>query len=94
MIGPEQPLGTVDRERFDVVDDSVAAVVTLAGVALGVLVGEDRTDGAHDGRRCEVLAGDQLQPGDLTFGLGIDEIEQFGVGLGVGRERHGSVLHS
>ena len=94
MIGPEQTLGTVDRERLDIVDDSVATVVTLAGISLGVLVGEDRTDGAHDSGRCEVLAGDQLQPRDLAFCLGIDEVEQFGVGLGVGREWHGSVLHS
>ncbi len=46
VVGAEQRLHPVDGELLDVVDDGVAAVVALAGVALGVLVGEHRADGA------------------------------------------------
>ena len=42
VVGAEQRLDPLDRERLDVVDDRVAAVVALARVALGVLVGERR----------------------------------------------------
>ena len=94
VIGAEQLLDAVDGQSLDVVDHRVTAVVPLAGIPLGVLVGQHRTDCAHHRRRREVLAGDQLQAGDLTLRLGVDEIEQLCVWLGVGRERHRSLLHS
>ena len=40
--GVEQGLQPVDREVLRDVDELAAAVVALAGIALGVLVGEDR----------------------------------------------------
>ena len=43
VFGAEQRLGPLDGDRLDVVDHQVAAVVALAGIALGVLVGEHRT---------------------------------------------------
>jgi hypothetical protein len=74
------------------VDDLVAAVVALAGVALGVLVGEHRTDGGHHRGRGEVLAGDQLDAVDLTLDFTFDEAHDLEVGVGVGGKRHDGVL--
>ena len=50
VLGVEQRLGALDGDRLDLVDDLVAAVVPLAGVALRVLVGEHRADGAQHRR--------------------------------------------
>ena len=61
VFGSEQLLGAVDAQLLDVVDVLVAAVVALAGVALGVLVGQDRAESDQDGRRDVVLGGDHLQ---------------------------------
>jgi hypothetical protein len=63
VIGSEKFATATARQVLDVVDDHVAAVVALTGVALGVLVGEHRTGGGHNRRRREVLARDQLDPG-------------------------------
>ena len=89
VLGAEQLLGAIDGELLDRVDDGVAAVVALARVALGVLVGEHRTDGTHDGGRREVLAGDQLDAGRLALDLTLDERRDLEVGIGVGWEGHG-----
>ncbi len=88
VVGAEEGLDPLDRQTFDAVDHGVAAVVALARVTLGVLVGEHAADGTHHRRRGEVLAGDQLQPGDLALEFGIDEVEDSGVGGGVAGERH------
>ena len=45
VLGAEQRLHPVAGEVLDLVDDLVAAVVALARVALGVLVGEHRAGG-------------------------------------------------
>ena len=53
VLGAEQRLGAVDRELLDDVDVLAAAVVALARVALGVLVGQHgalRTRGPPAGR--------------------------------------------
>ena len=55
-LGAEQGLHPVDGELLDDVDVLAAAVVAPAGVALGVLVGQDRALGLHHGERGEVLA--------------------------------------
>jgi hypothetical protein len=89
VVGAEDALHPLDGQRLDVVDDGVAAVVALARVALGVLVGERAAHRTHDGRRGEVLAGDELQAGGLPFDFAIDEIEHDGVGVGVAGEGHG-----
>ena len=88
VLGAEQRLGALDGEVLDVVDDRVAAVVALARVALGVLVGEHRAGGAQHRRRGEVLAGDQLQAGGLAFELEREQPVDLEVGIGVGGERH------
>ena len=56
VVGTEEGLGPLDGDGLDLVDDLVAAVVALARIALGVLVGEHRAGGPQHGRRGEVLA--------------------------------------
>ena len=50
VVRTEQFLGALDRERLDVVDVLTAAVVALARIAFGVLVGEHRALRRHDPR--------------------------------------------
>ncbi len=76
VVGAEQRLHPVDRELFDRVDDRVAAVVPLARIALGVLVGEHRAGRGHHRRRGEVLARDQLEAGGLALDLALDEVDR------------------
>ena len=47
--------GAVAGEVLDQVDNLASTVVALTGVALGVLVGEYRSDSLHDGRRSEIF---------------------------------------
>ena len=93
-VGAEELLDAVDGQLLGDVDELAAAVVALARVALGVLVGELAALGLHDGRRGVVLAGDQL---DVVFlaavlvldgrpELGVDQGESGGVAV-----KHGSV---
>ena len=77
--GAEERLDPVDGELLDHVDVLAAAVVALARVALGVLVGEHRALRLHDGDRREVLRGDHLQRGLLAVQLLLHR----GVDLGV-----------
>src|SRR5204862_8033731 len=55
MLGFEQRFGAIDRELLHLVHDFTAAVVPLLGEPLGVLVGERRAHGLHDGHGGEVL---------------------------------------
>ena len=74
--------GGAPGQLLGLVDDLVAAVVALARVALGVLVGEDGAGGLHHRRRGEVLRGDQLHGAVLPLPLGVDDREQLGVTVG------------
>ena len=56
-----------------------AAVVTLAGVAFGVLVGQLGALGFHHGRRAVVFAGDQLNVLLLAVVFSLDGGKNFGV---------------
>ena len=55
VLGAEQLAGPPPGQVLDLVDDAVAAVVPLAGVALRVLVGEHRPGGGHHRPRGEIL---------------------------------------
>ena len=79
---PKSCLGALDRERLDLVHDLAAAVIALAGQALGVLVREHRADGLEHGGPGEVLGGDQLQLVALARELGVAEAGDLGVDLG------------
>ena len=56
----------------DHVDELAAAVVALAGIALGVLVGEDGPDRLQDRLGDEVLRGDHLELRALPLRLVAD----------------------
>src|SRR5665213_1483195 len=61
------------------------SVVALARVALGVLVGEDRTGGGHDRQGGEVFRGDELEGRVLALYLAPDDgLELRILGQGVG----------
>ena len=61
VLGAEQRLRALDRQRLGDVDELATAVVALAWIAFGVLVGEHRSRRFEDGAAHEVLRGDQLQ---------------------------------
>ncbi|CAM5739403.1 hypothetical protein SBADM41S_03919 [Streptomyces badius] len=85
MVHPEEGLGAADRQCLDLVDDLLALVVPLAGVALGVLVLEHGARGFEHGGGDVVLAGDQAQGIGLEPLLRADQGGQFGVGRDEGR---------
>lgn len=68
--------GTGLAKNFDLVDVLVAAVVSLARIALGVLVGKGRAEAFHNSLGGEVLTGNQLQTGPLSVLLLLDDVEQ------------------
>ena len=71
MLGAEQAFEPVAGEILDLVDKLAAAVVAVAGIALGIFVREHAPDRLHDGGAREVLAGDHLQPLVLARLLGL-----------------------
>src|SRR5690606_27722146 len=77
VVGAEELPGAVDGQLLRHVDVLAAAVVALAGVPLGVLVGELAALGLHDPRAGVVLAGDQLDVVLLAAVLGGDRRGQF-----------------
>ena len=96
VVGAEQFLGAVDGQLLDHVDVLATAVVALARIAFGVLVGEHRTLGFHHRRAGVVLRGDQLDVVFLTLGFLLHGSEEIGVETGEGQitAEHGSPLRS
>ena len=60
VLGVEELFGAVAREVFHFIGILAAAVITLARIAFGVLVGEDAAGGFEDRFRGEILARDQF----------------------------------
>jgi hypothetical protein len=82
VVDAEQRLGPLDRERLDLVDELLALVVALAGVALGVLVGEDRAARFEHRLGDVVFRGDHAQLVVLALGLALDEAGELRVSGG------------
>ena len=82
VLGPEQRLGAVDRELLGDVDLLAAAVVTAAGIALGVLVGQHRAGRVEHRLGNEVLRGDHLQRVLLASELAVEHLGDLGVDVG------------
>ena len=80
VLGPEQPLGPLDDDRLESVDHLVAAVVAPSRVSLGVLHGEDRALGLHDGERREVLRRDELDARRQALEFGVAQVGNLRVG--------------
>ena len=88
-VRAEQLAGALAREVLHEVDLLAAAVVALAGIALGVLVREHAAHGFHDGGRREVLRSDELDGVALARKLLAHGIGDGGIGLGYVLEGHG-----
>ena len=84
-FGAEQLLQTVDGQLLGHVHVFAAAVVALAGIALGVLVGQLAALRLHHGRRGVVLGSDQLDVVFLALVLLLNGGPDFGVHIGEGR---------
>ena len=78
----EQLQGPVAGEVLGDVDELAAAVIALAGQALGVLVRQPAALGLHDGGRRVVLRGDQLDLVVLAVALALHRGPQLGVDVG------------
>ena len=78
----EQPLGAVDGELLDDIDKFAAAVIALAGIALGIFVGQDRALRLEHGARDDVLGRDELDLVLLPRQLVGDGSGEFGIGVG------------
>ena len=89
-FGGEEPLRAIDRQLFGDVDVLAAAVIALARIAFGVLVGELRSLCREHGRAGVVLGGDQLDVIFLPEVFGGDRRRQLGIFLGEGA---GAVKH-
>ena len=76
-VGAEQLAGAVDGHLLDDVHVLAAAVVTLAGIALGVFVGQLGALGLHDPRAGVVLRRDQFDVLFLAVVFRLDGGPQF-----------------
>ena len=97
VLGAEELLGAVAGQVLHHVHELAAAVVALAGIAFGVLVGEDRARGLQHRLADEVLRGDQLQPFMLAALFVFDGLRNLRIGFRQrtlhGIDKHNSVLH-
>jgi hypothetical protein len=91
VLDAEEGLDAVAGELLDGVDELLALVVALAGVALAVLVVERRAAGLEDGAGGVVLAGDHAELVALALVLVSDEVGDVGVALG--ERRFASGVH-
>ena len=66
VLGAEQRFRAVDGQLLGAVGEFAAAVVALAGIALGVFVGEHRAHRFEHGFGNEIFRGDQLEAGALA----------------------------
>ena len=81
VLGAEQLLGALDGERFRDVDELAAAVVALAGISLGILVGQDRALGFENRAADVVFRRDQFDVALLARQLAGDGGVNFGIQL-------------
>ncbi len=84
VLGAEQVERALDREALGDVDVLAAAVVALARIALGVLVGEDRSLALEHRHRDEVLGRDHLERALLALELQREHLRDLRIDLGKG----------
>ena len=75
----EQLAHAADGEVFHLIDAFAAAVVALAGIAFGVLVGQHAAHCRHNSLADDVFRGDQLNVARLSFVFCFDHTSEFGV---------------
>ena len=81
VLGAEQGLGTVDGQALDLIDDLLALVVTRPGIALGILVGDDRRTRLAHSTGSVVLGSDQAHLATLARLFGRQQRGQMRIGL-------------
>ena len=79
MIRAEKLAGTVYGDLLDHVDALASAVVSRAGISLGILIGKRSTHGHHDSLGHHVLAGDKLETSFFALILRFDCLSHLGV---------------
>src|SRR5262249_22761401 len=77
VLGVEELLHAVAREVLDNVSKFAAAVVALAGISFGVLIGEDAAGGFEYGLANKVLGGDELEALVLAALLVVNRLRDF-----------------
>src|SRR5215472_5844336 len=82
MLGAEEFLGAIARQVLDHVDKLAAAIVAAAGIAFGVLVGEDAAGGFENSFGSEIFARNELDLRVLALGLMADGVVNFRVNFG------------
>jgi hypothetical protein len=80
-LAAEQRLGALDGQPLDLVDHFAAAVVALARITLGILVGEHTALRLQHRLRDDVLGGDQFDLVLLALQLGRKDFRYCGIGL-------------
>ncbi len=91
VLSAEQLAGALTSDLFGLVDAVAAAVVTLAGITLGILVGKAGAHRHHDGGGDDILGSDQLDVALLAVIFLLNGGADFGVILG--HEFHGFFDH-
>jgi hypothetical protein len=79
VVRLEQLLDAFDRQLFGYIHKFATAVVTLAGIAFGVLVRQHRALGLEHARTGVVFRSDQLDVIFLALALGRNGVRQFGI---------------
>jgi len=79
-IAAEQFLGALDRQVFDDVGIFAAAVITLARIAFGIFVGEDRSGRFEHGEARDIFRRDQFDLGLLAMQFLADRRIDFRIG--------------
>ena len=80
VLGAEELASPADGDVLHLVHILAAAVVTVAGITFGILVGEHAAHGGYDGGGDDVLAGNQLNVLALAHQFPLHGGAQFGVG--------------
>ena len=81
MLVAEDLLHAIDGQPLGDIHELAAAVVALAGVALGIFVRQARTLCGHHGGARVVLAGDHFEAELLSLALAGNGGEDLGIGL-------------
>ncbi len=82
VLGAEELLGAVARQVLHHVGEFASAVIPFAGIAFGVLVGEDRAGRFQHGLAHKVLRGDQLQAFVLAALFVLDGLRDLRINFG------------
>ena len=101
-VGTKKRLCALNRQRFCPINEFTATVIALAGVALGVFVGQHRALSLQHTGTAVVLRGNEfnvllLPDGFSAHGgpqLGIKGFNGLGIAVEVLRQMGGSLIHS